>query len=59
MTDQTAPVGAPAMPKAPIPRVVDIYHGDILVSDVHRTDPVARTGFRRTIFSGDREISKV
>jgi lysozyme len=24
----------------PVPRVVDLYHGDILVSDVHRTDPI-------------------
>jgi len=38
MTD-TVSAGAPAMPVTP--RVVDIYHGDIMVSDVHRTDPVA------------------
>ena len=36
MTDPTAPAGAPAMPKMPLARVVDVYHGD-----VHRTDPVA------------------
>jgi len=23
------------------PRVVDLYHGDVLYSDAHRTDPVA------------------
>jgi lysozyme len=36
----TASAGAPAMPKTPVARVVDIYHGDILFSDVHRTDPI-------------------
>ena len=40
MTD-TASAGAPAMPKTPIPRVVDIYHGDVMFAEVHRTDPVA------------------
>lgn len=47
MTDPTAPAGAGALPVAPaIPqagtaRVVDIYHGDILNSDAHKTDPIA------------------
>jgi lysozyme len=47
MTDQTASAGAPAvshapvMPQAGLARVVDIYHGDILYSDVHKTDPIA------------------
>jgi lysozyme len=26
---------------APMPRVVDAYHGDVFVSDAHKTDPVA------------------
>ena len=29
------------MPKNPIPRVVEIYHGDVMFAEVHRTDPVA------------------
>jgi GH25 family lysozyme M1 (1,4-beta-N-acetylmuramidase) len=28
------------MPKTPIPRVVDIYHGDVMSAKVHRTDPI-------------------
>jgi len=38
MTDPTASAHAPALPT---PRVVDIYHGDVLFAEVHRTDPVA------------------
>jgi lysozyme len=37
MTDLTAP----AMPQAGIARVVDVYHGDVFNSDVHKTDPIA------------------
>jgi len=29
------------MPSVIIPRVVDIYHGDVMFAEVHRTDPVA------------------
>lgn len=41
MTNPAASAGAPAMPKTPIPRVVDLYHGDVMFAEVHRTDPVA------------------
>lgn len=43
MTDVSASAGTPAMPKTNVvtPRVVDIYHGDVLFAEVHRTDPVA------------------
>ena len=47
MTDPTASAGAPALPTVPVmpqaglARVIDIYRGDVLVSDVHKTDPIA------------------
>jgi lysozyme len=36
----TASAGAPAMPKTPVARVVDIYHGDVMFAEAHRTDPI-------------------
>jgi lysozyme len=43
MTDPTASAGAPALSKTSqvSPRVVDLYHGDVMFSEVHRTDPIS------------------
>lgn len=40
MTDAVS-AAAPAMPQAGLARVVDVYHGDVFYSDVHKTDPAA------------------